>query len=790
MPSNQLRQIRYPTASSILHIRLQHWPTLPHVLRKRFLQTAAVSERADSQHQGRDSLNPERQISFSVRFPCSETVRKIEDTRTQAVREVQTTPTQAVRKVKNRVVRKVVSTCRQDFSYLGKTVARDIGDTVAEKFEKLREQATRKALVGGYAKTQPTRKLFPVHHPSCGPRSSFVTLRYGLAAQQMVGNVPDSQPCLDSFSTEWSTTFARLSAPYDSKQGRKNKNRILQSRKCAVTDGSIMQIWLKLPLYGQQLRWEPLMLQALSWNYRDALMILTDCLKKKWVRPAGYQIEDSLDLITCKALRKCQSPDSRFVEAITEAVEIFLREYRTLSGRSFVSQRTIFLLSKHCSIEYLSSFYNSLQKYNVTVHLNSKLQIIARFIGLRDFRSAWNILRTLTRSEFSFDQVQSTCAKFLRASRDVPNIYAFRSNMLAQMLQLGLRPNRRVYNTILLNAMEAGDWDTGWRIHQLAKDHGLKPDGYTYTILLKGTDDIASIEAIRSSALSDGINVQDPHFASALLNSIYCSQESKSRNHAFTFLLPHYLEYFSIQPLEDLGMLTYDEKVPETDNKKLQPTRFDLGLLIFTYLKQHENTNQTVALYETYRRLVQARHPIISQLAESTHIANAFLMALRRDPQSLHLCVSVIEHVMRSNPFDSLTETSPSENELDMNSDKRNIAAPDIKTWSILVWAFIRHGQVAAAEKVVKRMQTQKMSPNVVTWNTLVSGYSRLQDADRAVKTLRRMEKYGVQFDDRTLEGLDRIVDRQKLIKAFERALKDNQIEDESIESTDESRQR
>ena len=594
-----------------------------------------------------------------------------------------------------------------------------------------------------------------------------VSLGLGPAYRKALNKIRGRRKALAVLSPSWLTALAELRAPYDGRQQSTPR-----SEKRSVEEGIMIRNWLKVPRRLKSLRWKSTMIKALDTSYRDALMILLHCLKRDTFRPPGYQIDDCLELITHKSLEHSGVPTPEVVDTMCQCVHHFLHKYRLATNRSSINQRVIFFLSKYCTIEQFNLFFALLQKRRVDIRLSSKLALINRFIDICNIRAIWSILKTITRAEFDLDRVQVVCSRLLREDFDVENIYAVRSIILAEMLQMGLRPNRHLYNVILLNAMEAKDFYTGWRIHQIARDHGLRPDCYTYTILLKSTDDMASIEAIQTSALNDGIDSREPRFASALFLSTCLSEEIKSQSSTFEAVLPHYKEYFKVQPIVDLGLLEQSKTSIEADNEKLEPDPPDLGLLLLTYLKQPENTDWVEALYNNYRHLLSARHPVISRLAETTHTANAFLMALGRNPRTLHLCTSVLTDIMKLD----VSSSNPSKANLlqsneDMNEELR-ICPPDVQTWSILVHAYLRHGQAAAAEKVIQVMRDRGMMPDQVTWNTLVAGYMRMQNMEKAVKSLRRMEGAGFAPDTFTLTSLGKMTNGQNLVRALERVMK------------------
>ena len=588
-----------------------------------------------------------------------------------------------------------------------------------------------------------------------------ISLGHNLAVKD--GDSSTDSPRIDEFSSKWTKAFASVSAPYD------RKRRIVVAQVVPeVVEGSIMRFWLAVPKHCKRFMWRRLMLLALRQSAIDALMIVEDTLTKGQFKPPSYCMQDSLDLITC-ILLQINSVQGRMIESLLSSVCNFISTYSSISGMASISQRTIFLLSKSCSVSQLSSLWECLREHNVFIHLNTKMQLTSRFLDHGMIEVALEILHGLNRSELALYQVQSVCVRLLRLYLDVDNIYAVRSSMLADLLTLGLRPNMHLYNVILLNAMEAGDRQTAWRIYQTARDHGLKPDEYTYTALLKGARDKATLEAIWSSAYNEGIDIKkDPRLATEYFYAVYLGERNDPRKWSFQALLSRYQEFFTISSLQELGIPVARTDAPEVEDPgKLDPPGPALALMILHYLKNNPGNRRIPVICDTYFRLVRDRHALIAPLAMTTHTANAFLMALGRNLDTLHLCPSVLERMMGPRSSDN-GEVSNEQPDQDSNQ-MRFIAPPNVQTWSILLHSFLRHGQVKAAEKVLSMMQARNQWPSQVTWNTLVSGYSRLQDADGAVHSLRRMKQKGFQPNHCTLGGL-RHLDRKKLVEAFWKA--------------------
>lgn len=347
-------------------------------------------------------------------------------------------------------------------------------------------------------------------------------------------------------------------------------------------------------------------------------------------------------------------------------------------------------------------------------------------------------------------------------------------NMPPKLLR---RPNIRRCNVHMLEACRAGDTATAWRIYDLIRAARLKPDVYTYSILIndaKKRDDVDAMEQMLVEAWEEGLLSQSPFIVTNLLHAVYLSERRKEGGGApFTAMLSTYQQHFELQPLKDLGLLPeYYEQPPSPS--LMRPPPPPLGMMIIAFLVQHEGRFAFEVLFNRYRDHVNHRHPIISPLAMTDHTANAYLMALGRQLRTLPLCTSVVHYMLRLSKLPT---------EARDGSENIKHAAPSVQTWSILLAAFLRHGQRLAAHKVLSLMQSKNVKPNQVTWNTLISGHAALQDVDGALSALRSLKEDGFEMDDHTLRGLGRISDRRRLMEALQEADELEQIEERAASS-------
>ncbi|MCJ1351325.1 MAG: hypothetical protein MMC33_001309 [Icmadophila ericetorum] len=373
---------------------------------------------------------------------------------------------------------------------------------------------------------------------------------------------------------------------------------------------------------------------------------------------------------------------------------------------------------------------------------------VHRFVDNGDLFNALRVFRLIPRSFFLLNYTeQHVCVRILRLKLQVENLYATRSAILTEMLERGIRPNRFMVNVIMTNAVEGEDYNTVWKVHALTAGNGMKPDDITYDLLLRVARDMETVENIRKEASEAGIFPKVPRLVATYLVSVFkLAQAQDSDSMVFDLLLPTYREFFDILPLNDLLGLRLDQ---DEGARNWEVNHVALGIMILAYLRQTRHGRDTHQIYQNYMKLIQTGHPVWLELAKTDHTANAFVWALGQRADTLHLCISVLEDMIKY-------------------SASLGVMPPKEMTWSMLLNNFLYHGQISAAERVLSIMKARGVETQQMTWSNIVAAYARTQDVGAAVDALIRLEKNGFSIDERTIKALGLIHDRERLREALE----------------------
>lgn len=530
--------------------------------------------------------------------------------------------------------------------------------------------------------------------------------------------------------------------------------------------------WMGLQGYDAERLWRNVMLWCLKYRRKQALILLLATWKGRKYRPPRYVVSDCLAFLARHYLFEVSNPNPLAIDTIWLLTRSFI-DGASDQDQSFpVSQHLILLVLRHSDDLRVLSLYALLALNKAVLHVNTMLRLIDRFLDMGKINLSLRVLDTIAKTNFdlSMDRIQMTCVKLLRARFDTENEYMLRSKALTQMLEMGIRPKVPLFNTILLNAGEGGEFTTAWQMYGLAKENAVIPDSITHGVLLKGaiiSGDLSNLDMVIREIQTNQDVLKDLRLVADVLNAI----SLLSPGDGFGAMLDFYKQHCDLRPLQELSLCGDETKTPPGANcQKAWPTRYILTRMILAYVQLYQDSLGLMHNYNLYYQHVKENHPLIAPLAQNDCVANSFIMAFGKNPSMLEHCTTVISNMLEfSSPDFATFDTVP-------------YAAPTVQTWSILVAAYFRNGQRRAAEKVLDMMHERGIQGDLVTWNTLVSGYAFMQDADAAVNVVKRMKVAGFEVDSFTVKGLGRLQLLERLRNTFRTNIEEPVVNKGTIE--------
>lgn len=594
-------------------------------------------------------------------------------------------------------------------------------------------------------------------------RTHYVS--FGLWPEYTSWSSPQSSTeSLEKISWDWTSNFRTLRVPEAMQgwTGLDTKQVLWYFLGLRSGRNHANKKWTGLQGYDDASLWQNVMLWCLKYRRKQALMLLLATFKGRKYRPPRYVVLDCLGFLARHFLFGVSNPNPLSINAI------WLLTCKTIDGAGNqqqslpVSQDLIYLVLQHSDDSRVLSFYDLLGSNKVVLQVNTILRFLDRFLDMGRINLSMRILRTIASTDFdlSWDRIQIACVKLLRARFDAQDEYAVRSNILTQILEMGIRPKVPLMNAILLNAGEGGDFANAWQMYRLAKENALVPDAITFGVLLKGakiSGKISNLEMVIRDIQTNGIALQNLRLISDMLNAISLMSPGDS----FGAMLDFYKRHCDLRPLQELSLCGGEIQAPSGANcSAIWPTVHILTQMILAYVRLNQGSLGLIHNYNLYYQRVKENHPLIAPLAQRDFVANSFIFAFGKNPSTLQHCTTVVKHMLEFSSPNHVTSKSA------------QYAAPTVQTWSILFAAYLRNRQRRAAEKVLDMMHERGIEPDQISWNTLVSGYSGLQDVDAAVDTVKRMEAVGFEPDSYTTRALARLWPRDRLEKALERRIR------------------
>lgn len=422
----------------------------------------------------------------------------------------------------------------------------------------------------------------------------------------------------------------------------------------------------------------------------------------------------------------------------------------------------------------ISELYNAVEASGVDIHPYTRMQFIHHLARKGETMIAARALETLHEhgADFATTQMMQFCSTLLQSK--------FRSKVSSPtdlelfdwMVGCGLQPNGIIYNILMHNSLQRHDRKTAYEIYEAMKERGVEPDNFTYSILLneaKASGDMKTVQQIFQ--IASEAEQPDKYILADLLHAIYLlyihstrtiSRRRRSKTSCLEPMFGILRRFFFTQPFLDLipphrmpPQLT--AVFPEsTKRQRMEPDGVILYLMISCQIRSLHEPGEVLEYYRHFQKLVKQDHHSVRYLAGFEAMYNVFLIALGRWEDTLPVCAEVLQSMIAP----AATESEVQEDSLPVSRPRPQ---PSVRSWSILLKAFMKHEQPRAAEKVLKMMQDRGITPSDVTWNYLIGGYAILQDVQAAFDARDRMIVAGLTPNDDTEWRFDYIKNKDAL---------------------------
>jgi pentatricopeptide repeat protein len=557
----------------------------------------------------------------------------------------------------------------------------------------------------------------------------------------------------DGHTLYWQHHFAKLNARYDTNLShpytpKPSPNLNFHSQKWAaqILNAKDFKSQEELAaLLGNQWRrkWIHALLWTLANRVDDALRLLETTHISPYM-PAAY-VADALGYLVRHHFKTALSDDirERLISVTCTLMDRPGTSPLQLTGSTFRK----FML--HCTEQQVMKLSETIAVTGTPMHWNTHLHFATYFARHNRFDDALDTLLDAVSegADVSSKQFESCCATLLRQAAGQLDGLRVSLRLVQNLSDIGVKLNVQLCNIVMLNAVEAGDLKTAFSIYHSLIDNNLVADEYTHAILLKGCktviEDSETLNTTIRQAIAD-VGSRNLHVvATEIIHCLYLHHFQIDPENAFTTISEAYMQLFDSSDLINLGILSQNYANKTLNRQK--PTFPVMGIMIGAHLRhitysQSRNMGHVYDLYRRWRTLAEQNISPYVFLAQHDYVSNAFLLAFSSDLSGLPYAAEVIRDMQTPFP------THP-----------RPQKKPTVRSWSIFLHAFAKHGKMDLAEQVLKFMRERKQTPNNVTWNSLLGGYARAGKADKAVETCVRMRDAGFEADEVTKRHFGKI---------------------------------
>ncbi|OJD16299.1 hypothetical protein AJ78_03511 [Emergomyces pasteurianus Ep9510] len=456
-------------------------------------------------------------------------------------------------------------------------------------------------------------------------------------------------------------------------------------------------------------------------------------------------------------------------------------------------ERGIRLFLKRATSQDVNNALSTILDHGIYVGFETATYLMDLFTKQHDIPRALDSLR-LVRATFDYHRFLSDprvlyrCCKLLTLDYVIEKKGERYFRILPEILKIGVPLNQPMLNIIYRNALKQNvPTSVPHVLHEMGKK-GIPPDSYTYISLLDDAlsrRDLQHLDVIIREISSQDSLRTNPFITSKMLHVVYSldrvnPDEGWGDTDVFDRMLNIYNAAHDIQPLVDLGILRVDKFALENREKsgKPLPSSHSLVIMIAAFLRMQDARQIVDNVFDRFLYLCDQGHESFGPLAESDYIYNVFLQEFsRRRSGRLRNCVRVLDKMLQPLPPTAILRSQ--------NNRQLEQAKPTVRTWTILLTAFLSDRRPNAVEKVRSMMQEQGLKFNEVTWNVAVSGFARMQMVDATADAVNTMMTEGWALDEYTLNSMQWIHDRHRLLALMDNV--DAKIDDRTRRRSTES---
>jgi pentatricopeptide repeat protein len=376
---------------------------------------------------------------------------------------------------------------------------------------------------------------------------------------------------------------------------------------------------------------------------------------------------------------------------------------------------------EHCSANEISKLMDKSVHVDSIPNPATTLAIVDFFTRHRDYERALCTFRMLPRDIIAASEphVLQRCTNLLKLDFVERKSSSQNFRILPELLEFGIRPDTILHTVVIQNACAAGMSGVAWDLFRYMQAEKLPINSVTYLILLKDTyirQDVRGLNEILTAIHQREDLARDPHLVVCTMNivRVICMFERKDWPEVtFSHMLAVYDRAFNRRELVKLGMVGGSN--PPVGNSELPPPdSASLAFAIWSYVLAQKLGRIVNTLWLRLVRLLAEKDETATEAAKHPAFYDGFVIFYGRYANSLPKALDVVQHML-----------------------DHDLCQPSEKTWTFLIYAFLRHGQQEAAEKIRGMMSDRGITPSVASWDRIVN---RWPDSNIATEARLAME--------------------------------------------------
>ncbi|KAK2615859.1 hypothetical protein N8I77_002584 [Diaporthe amygdali] len=398
-----------------------------------------------------------------------------------------------------------------------------------------------------------------------------------------------------------------------------------------------------------------------------------------------YMIEDSLGFL---AYHLRQMDSGMRQNCAQDLADMAVRASQIgKKGHIRLTQNTIYSILDALPSTQVEGWFHQLMAHEVPLHKYTLLQFASRFAKMSATKDlSIDICRDLCGNkllDINTPVGTSLCTSLLTFEKgDLQTLderLVTPPDLFHSLLDLGLIPNVITYTTIIHSLCVKKELRTAVEVFEVMKQHGVQPDGHTYSVMMNGCKAFGDFDSmLRFAHDARAAGIQDPVVWNDIIHATFlaCLKEPRvpgARNRPRCMVWGPmnaiFSRLFNTEPLKTLitprltdvrefmelrGFIpskmkgAFYEISPLPPKEVIQPTSSTLSLMIMGFVRHLPRPYDVVLFYDQFKTLLREGNPVAQSLVQEqgSIIHDIVLRALLKWKGTLRIMLDITRDMM------------------------------------------------------------------------------------------------------------------------------------------------